>query len=65
MWKQEKCSSLEPHRGNIFMTQWAELGPIDVNFHLPKNLEIFEKNSADKIWSKKEATTMKYFQQVL
>ena len=27
---------------------------IDVNFHLLKSLEIFDKNSADKIWSKKE-----------
>ena len=27
---------------------------IDVNFHLQKSLEIFEKNSADKIWSKKD-----------
>ena len=28
--------------------------PIDVNFHLQIILEIFEKNSADKIWSKKD-----------
>ena len=27
---------------------------IDVNFHLQKSLEIFEKKSADKIWSKKD-----------
>ena len=26
---------------------------IDVNFHLQQSLEIFEKNSADKIWSNK------------
>ena len=25
--------------------------PIDVNFHLQKSLEIFEKKSADKFWS--------------
>ena len=25
----------------------------DVNFHLQKSLEIFDKDSADKIWSKK------------
>ena len=28
--------------------------PIDVNFHLQKSLEIFEKNSADKILSNKD-----------
>ena len=28
--------------------------PIDVNFHLQKSLEISGKNSADKIWSKKD-----------
>ena len=28
--------------------------PIDVNFHLQKSLEIFDKNSADKIQSKKD-----------
>jgi hypothetical protein len=28
--------------------------PIYLNFHLQKSLEIFEKNSADKIWSNKE-----------
>ena len=27
---------------------------IDVNFHLPKSLEISDKNSAGKIWSKKD-----------
>ena len=27
---------------------------IDVNFHLRKSLEIFDKNSAYKIWSKKD-----------
>ena len=34
---------------------WAgcQNNPIDVNFHPQKSLEIFEKNSADKIWSKK------------
>ena len=28
--------------------------PIDVNFHLQKSLEISGKNSAGKIWSKKD-----------
>ena len=27
--------------------------PINLNFNLQKSLEIFEKNSADKIWSNK------------
>ena len=27
---------------------------IDLNFHLQKCLEIFDKNWADKIWSKKD-----------
>ena len=32
----------------------CQIDPIDVNFHLQKSLEIFGKNSADKIWSKKD-----------
>ena len=56
--KQEKCSSLEPPRDNFYKTQWAgqgvKINPIDVNFHLQKSLEMFEQNSADKIWSKKD-----------
>ena len=28
--------------------------PIDVNFHLQNSLKIFDKNSADKFWSKKK-----------
>ena len=31
-----------------------KLNLIDVNFHLQKSLEIFDKHSADKIWSKKD-----------
>ena len=31
----------------------CQINPIDVNFHLQKCLEIFDKNSADKILSKK------------
>ena len=30
----------------------CQINPIDVNFHLQKNLEIFGKNSADKVESK-------------
>ena len=30
----------------------CRINPIYVNFHLQKSLEIFDKNSADKIWSK-------------
>ena len=32
----------------------SQINPIDVNFHLQKSLEIFDKNSAFKIWSKKD-----------
>ena len=32
----------------------CQINPIDVNFHLHKSLEIFDKNSADNFWSKKE-----------
>ena len=31
----------------------CQINLIDVNFHLQISLEIFDKNSADKIWSKK------------
>ena len=31
-----------------------QINLIDVNFYLQKSLEIFDKNSADKIWSKKD-----------
>ena len=31
-----------------------QISPIDANFHPQKSLEIFDKNSADKIWSKKD-----------
>ena len=32
----------------------CQINPIDVNFHLQNFLGIFDKNSADKIWSKKD-----------
>ena len=32
----------------------CQIIPIDLNFHLQKCLEIFYKNSADKIQSKKD-----------
>ena len=58
VWKQEKCSSLAPPRVTFLSDSMSLLGcqinPIDVNFHLHKSLEIFGKNSADKIWSKKD-----------
>ena len=31
-----------------------QINPIDVNFHLQKSMEIFDKKSADKIWSKND-----------
>ena len=45
--------------GTFYKTQWAWLdtlsnNPIDVNFHLQKSLEIFDKNKAYKIRSKND-----------
>ena len=31
-----------------------QINLIDVNFYLQKSLEIFEKNSVDKMWSKQD-----------
>ena len=54
LWKQEKCSSLAPSRG-IFI-RLHELGRVSnqpdwCQFSPQKSLEIFDKNSADKLWS--------------
>ena len=32
----------------------CKINLIDVNFHHQKSLDIFDKHSADKIWSKKD-----------
>ena len=32
----------------------CQISPIDANFHLQKSPEIFDKNSADKNWSKND-----------
>ena len=32
----------------------CQINPINVNCHLPNSMEIFDKHSADKIWSKKD-----------
>ena len=32
----------------------CQINPIDVNFHLQKSLEIFDRNSAGKMSSKKD-----------
>ena len=40
-----------PPRGIFHKIQIIQ---IDVNFHLQKSLEIFDKNAADKIWFKKD-----------
>ena len=32
----------------------CKINPIDVNFLLQKSLEFFDKNSVDKMWSKKD-----------
>ena len=50
--RKKKCSSLVPPWDKLSLT-WSQIKPIDVNFHLQKSLEIFDENSADKIWSKK------------
>ena len=31
-----------------------QIDPIDIHFHLQKSLQIFDKNSVDKMWSKKD-----------
>ena len=41
----------------FYKTRWAWQGvqlAEMINFHLQKSLEIFDENSADKIWSKKD-----------
>ena len=32
----------------------SQIYPIDINFYLQKNLEFFDKNSADKLRSKED-----------
>ena len=32
----------------------CQIDPIDINFHIQKSLEMFDKKSANKIWSKKD-----------
>ena len=54
LWKQEKWSSLALPRLNCLNELGCQIRPIDDNFHLQKSCEIFDKNSADKIWSKKD-----------
>ena len=31
-----------------------QINLIDINFHFQKSVEIFDKNSVDKVWSKKD-----------
>ena len=57
--EQEKCSSFAPPRSTFYKTQWAWQGVkltrlMSIFTYHQKSLEIFEKNSADKIWSKKD-----------
>ena len=33
---------------------WCQINLMDVNFQLQQSLEYFDKNSDDKIWSKKD-----------
>ena len=37
-----------------------QINPIDFIFHLQKSMEIFDKKSADKIWSKNDKVIKKY-----
>ena len=57
-YEKNKNAHLKRHL-EAFFIRLNELGgyqvnPIDVNFHLQKSLDIFDKNSADKIWFQKE-----------
>ena len=51
----------KPPSGIFYKTHWAYQGvkfnQIDVDNHLQKSLDFFDKNSAEEIWSKK----YKYF----
>ena len=58
--KQEKCSPLQQPRGNLMSWAGCQNNPINLNFHLQKSLDIFEKNSADKIWSIKDIKVKKH-----
>jgi len=48
--------SLVPPRGIFYrlneLDRVSKINPIDVNFHLQIFLKFFDKNSADKFWSK-------------
>ena len=56
--KARKMLIFGPPMGQVFKDSMSLVGCqmnlIDVNFHLQKSLEIFDKNSADKIQSKKD-----------
>ena len=54
LWMLGKCSSLAPPRSMFYSMSLAgcQIIPIDLNFQLQICLEIFDKNSADKIQSK-------------
>ena len=61
LWNQEKCLSLAPPRlgsvsdhGHLYRDVHGQINLICVNFHCQKRLASFEKNSSDKIWSKKD-----------
>ena len=40
---------------------WCQINAIDVNFHLQNSLDFFDKNSAVKIWSKKQGVESALF----
>ena len=50
-YESKKNAHLYGNLGAIFLRLNEQIIPIDLNFHLQKCLEIFDKNSADKIQS--------------
>ena len=58
LWKQEKKVIFSTRLGAFFIKLMSLVGcqinPIDDNFHIQFFLEIFDENSAGKVWSKKD-----------
>ena len=56
--ENKKNAHLKRHLGAFFKDSMTlggcQINLIDVNYYLQKSLEIFDKNSANKIWSKKD-----------
>ena len=52
--KARKMLIISATKGHFFTLLGCQINLIDVNFHLQNFLEIFDKSSADKFWSKKD-----------